>query len=693
MPNDTNNSGGGNGGGGLDGLAAIVLLVIGALSIVWAGAQLAARLGSGSWIPGGVQDTANALVHLPSHGSAPAEAWPAAYRSLLPGPGLYWGSTIAIAVVVVVIGAQIARLVSSSGPAGLSKRTRLGVDTQARLSRRKDLRTILVRRAGAPGRLVVGRVHGRLVATEDRHLSPSRNLLARSRQGDRMGVVVVGPTRCGKTANLVASVLEWPGPAILSSVKDDMIKHTLAHRSRLGEVKVFDPTRQTNVPEELRARWSPLREAHTATGAQRAARAMSEIMPTGDQSNGGFWNASADQLLWPTLFAARWAPEVGLPGGLEAMVGWLATYNSTGVIEICDELIARNVSATATRDAMSARQVMIGFRDGEPKVVQSIYQTAQPMLRAMQDPQVMDATAHCDIDFEWLCDPNQANTLYVSGPTHDQKRLELIFGGLFGDLLAQQAYERANEKGPLQNPLLVLMDEAANSPCTWLPHVASTCAGVGVVLVTVWQDLSQMKSAYGTLAGSVLNNHGTKIFFAGQSDPETQNYVTAQCGAEQVESRTITHGKDASGKQLQITSREVQLVPGHVQREMKPGHAVLIHGTLPPAHLRWRRWWKDRTLRQWHDGKGKLPDWMPLRKDVVAVPDDESRTVLTVGGSSPLPAEEMPTDPVGIPAIREDVLSPTPSPPRPSSPSAAPMTAADLAARAGLSMVPPPPRR
>ena len=44
-----------------------------------------------------------------------------------------------------------------------------------------------------------------------------------------------------------------------------------------------------------------------------------------------------------------------------------------------------------------------------------------------------------------------------------------------------------------------------------------------------------MKSAYGTLAGSVLNNHGTKIFFAGQSDPETQNYVTAQCGAEQVE--------------------------------------------------------------------------------------------------------------------------------------------------------------
>lgn len=682
MPADTNNGGG---GGGLDAFAAIVLLVAGLLAAVWAGAQLAARLASGSWIPAGAQDTADALVHLPSHGTAPADAWPVAYRALLPGPVLYWGCTIVVAIVAVFIAAQVARLLPN-GVTGLSKRSRLGVDTQARLARRRDLRTIIVRRAGMPGRLIVGRVHGKLVATEDRHLSPAKGLLAKGRQGDRMGVAVVGPTRCGKTANLISSVLEWPGPAILSSVKDDMLKHTLAHRSRLGEIKVFDPTRQTTVPEELRARWSPLREAQTATGAQRAARAMSEIVPMGDVSNGGFWNASADQLLWPALFAARWAPEVGLPGGLEAMVSWLATYNSAAVVEICDELIVKDLGPLVTRDAQSARQVMIGFRDGEPKVVQSIYQTAQPMLRAMQDPQVMDATAHCDIDFEWLCDPTQANTLYVCGPTHDQKRLELVFGGLFGDLLAQQAYERANKKGPLPNPLLVLMDEAANSPCTWLPHVASTCAGVGVMLVTVWQDIAQIKSAYGALAGSVLNNHGTKIFFAGQSDPETQQYVTNQCGSEQVESTTVTHG-GPSNKQLQITTREVLLVPGHVQRELKPGDAVLIHGTLPPAHLRWRRWWKDRTLRRWHDGTGKLPDWMPRRRE----PDAESAeggAVLTVGGNGPITIEGDPTDPIGVRTIDEDVLSAGQADPPPD-----PGTAAHLAAKAGLSSVPAPPRR
>jgi len=659
--------------GGLDGLAIAVIGIGSALAVVWGGAQLAARIASGAWLPAGAQDTATALVHLPAHGSEPALAWPARLQPLLPGAGVYWACTSAVAVVAVVLVLQVMKLVSGSGPAGMAKRSRLGVDTQSFLARPRDLRTLIVRRPGRPGRFVLGKVGGRLVATEDRHNSPVWRPFARQRQGDRMGVAVIGPTRTGKTANLIPGILEWPGPAILSSTKDEFLQHTLAHRSRLGEVKVFDPTRITNTPEHLRARWSPLRMAHTATGAQRAARAVSDIVPMGDVSSGGFWNASADQLLWPSFFAARWAPTVGMPGGMEAVVSWTLTYNTADAIEICDRLIGGHADPAVRRDAESARQVLIGFRDGEPKTVASIYQTAQPMLRSIQDPLVVDATAACDIDYAWLCDPNQANTLYVCGPTHDQKRLDMVFGGLFGDLLAQQAYEYANQHGVLDNPLLVVMDEAANTPCTWLPHVASTCSGLGVLLVTVWQDISQIKAAYKTLAGSVLNNHGTKIFFTGQSDLETQQYVTAQCGGEEIENRSISVGNGARGQSLQISGREVMLVPGHLQRRMKPGNAILIHGTLPPAHLVWRRWWKDRTLRRWRAGKGKLPSWMPTVE-----PND--------AGGDPVIVEafaEAPTDPVGIPPVIATM----------SGASATVSTAAELAARGGLAAVPPPPRR
>jgi len=675
--------------GGLDGMALVVLAAGSALGIVWAGAQLAVRISSGEWLAASAEDAASALVRLPTNGSEPALAWPERLRGAIPGPALYWGCTAAVAVIALVLVVKVASLVSGNRRPGMARRKRLGVDTQAHLATPKELRTLVVHKPGQTGRFMLGMVQGRLVATEDLRNSPARGRRARRRQGDRMGVAVFGPTRCGKTANLIGGILDWPGPAILSSMKDDLLRDTLVHRMRLGEVKVFDPTRILDVPEELRARWSPLRTAETATGAQRAAQAVSSIVPMGDVTSGDFWNASADQLLWPTFFAAKWAPTLGRPGGLDAVVSWILSYDTSDALAICEELAETHAEPDVRRDADSARRVLIGFRDGEPKTVASIYQTAQPMLRAIQDPLVADATASCDIDWAWLCDESQANTLYVCSPPNDQKRLEMLFGGMFGDLLHQQAYEHSYRDGPLKNPLLVVMDEAANTPCTWLPLVSSTCSGIGVLLVTVWQDISQIKTAYRDLAGSVLNNHGTKIFFTGQSDLETQQYVTAQAGGEEVENRSLTTGKGPGGQSLQLSGREVMLVPGHVQRTMEPGNAVLIHGTLPAAHLTWRRWWKDRPLKRRRNGKGELPKWMPRRveKDDAPTTDsrrDESTSVLVVGGAG-----------LESTADRVAALPPPPDAARRTTPATkdVPATAADLAARAGLGSVPPPPRR
>jgi type IV secretory pathway TraG/TraD family ATPase VirD4 len=58
----------------------------------------------------------------------------------------------------------------------------------------------------------------------------------------------------------------------------------------------------------------------------------------------------------------------------------------------------------------------------------------------------------------------------------------------------------------------VVLDEAANTPARWLPQVASTCSGIGIQLVTIWQSKGQIDDVYGTKADSVLTNHGTKGF-------------------------------------------------------------------------------------------------------------------------------------------------------------------------------------
>ncbi|MBA2305117.1 MAG: hypothetical protein H0W08_21160, partial [Acidobacteria bacterium] len=147
--------------GGLDGMAIIVLLAGSALSVLWAGAQLAVRISTGDWLHAGAQDAATALVHLPAHGNEPALAWPARLQSSIPGPQLYWGCTALVAVAVLVVGVKIAGLVTGNRRPGMAKRKRLGVDTQAHLGTAKDLKTLVVKKPGQTGRFVLGKVHGR----------------------------------------------------------------------------------------------------------------------------------------------------------------------------------------------------------------------------------------------------------------------------------------------------------------------------------------------------------------------------------------------------------------------------------------------------------------------------------------------------------------------------------------------------
>ena len=46
------------------------------------------------------------------------------------------------------------------------------------------------------------------------------------------------------------------------------------------------------------------------------------------------------------------------------------------------------------------------------------------------------------------------------------------------------------------------------------------------------------------------------------------------------------------------SEQRAEFAPANALRQMKPGEAVLLHGTLPPVHLRAVRWWNERELRQ-----------------------------------------------------------------------------------------------
>ena len=138
----------------------------------------------------------------------------------------FWGSLAVIAITASagVVGARVqaqqvsrGRLSRFMSPARRMART-------GRWARGIDLRPM----HGRPGRasvFLLGR-HGRRMLVTQLETS----------------VLVIGPTRSGKTAGLVIpNLLEWDGPAIATSTKSEVVDLTAGHRQSLGPVYVYDP--------------------------------------------------------------------------------------------------------------------------------------------------------------------------------------------------------------------------------------------------------------------------------------------------------------------------------------------------------------------------------------------------------------------------------------------------------------------
>jgi type IV secretion system protein VirD4 len=568
-----------------------LICVLGVLSgTVWLGAAIASIATGNGALEAGIGEAAVAAVRLPEHLTHPSSAWSLRTADQLPSALVYWPST-AVAFVAVallaIVGWRWWSTARAVGPIGLQ---RLGVKGSARFASARDLAPLLV--AGPmPGRFILGRVGRQLVATEDRRLAPATRRSGKRRQGDWGAVALIGPSRSGKTTAAIAGILEWTGPAVLASVKTDLLAATINWRSQQGAVRVFDPTSCTGLASSA---WSPLRDAKTVQGAQRAARVLADTAP-GSLEDDAFWTSQCQILLFALLFVA--ANTEGR--SMRHVVDWVLTQDKPGDLgrgdlePLLQELLAHD-DPTLAAGAEEAGKALLAIWQMDDRTRSSVYATAQSVVWPWADPGVAATADGSDIDLEWLC--SGANTLYLCAPIDEQQRLQSVFGGLLGDLI-RQAFAHVNRTGkPLDPPLLLVIDEAGNTPLRSLPEYASTVAGIGILLVTIWQSKAQLDVAYHRAADTILTNHLTKVFYTSASDASGLDLAARLVGEAHVPIRSSSNDLRGSGGSLSEASQAMPLAPPEVLRQMLPGDALLIHGTLPPALLRTRPYYAERRL-------------------------------------------------------------------------------------------------
>jgi len=538
---------------------ALAALACALLALIWLTGALSAALFGEGWTTIPASRLAATALRLPSHLGDPRLAWPAGARHALPGPvGFYFSAALILSLLAALGlgGAQLGKRID------LPKRDGRRRPPSARWAKGRDLRALRVR-APQPGRLTLGRAGRSLLAAEE-----------------RQSVIVVAPSQSGKTTGLaIPALLEWEGPVLATSTKSDLLLDTLTRRDALGEVMVFDPARVTDV---VRSRLTPLQGATSWHGAMRVAHWLCAAANTagGGLQNADFWYAAAEKLLAPLLFAAASSGRT-----MSAVVEWL-----DGGPEASAKQIAKLLGEAEEPAAARAWQAT---QNREERQRSSIYTTAEMVVAAFTDPRVIEETAGADYTPAALL--HGANTLYLCAPSHEQKRLRPLFSMVVQELVAV-AFESAAASGrPIDPPLLLVLDEAANiAPIPQLDEIASSGAGQGVQLLSVFQDMAQIRTRYRERAATIVNNHRAKVFGTGISDPETLTYISRVLGTGEYDFRSRT---DHQG-QRSTTEGETygDLAPANLVREANPGSALLIYGHLPPTNVRLRPWYRERTL-------------------------------------------------------------------------------------------------
>jgi type IV secretion system protein VirD4 len=529
-------------------LTAGALLLVGT-GLLWVVGQVAALLfGAHQRLELRLDDLFGVLLHLPGHYHDPRQAWPAHARELLPGPvGMYSALVLTVWVPVLLVGWVVGRWRLPARHGRVPRRQR-----GARWASLWQLRHLLVV-GPRPGRIILGRrdrwrdrLLGRvLLAVESCH-----------------SVLAFGPPGSYKThALVIPAILEWAGPLVATSIKPDVLRATLAHRARLGEVWVYDPLGLSGVPA---AQWTPLAYCGSYAKAKRVGRMLADAADVKG-------HRAEDAQYWQLL-------------GAKLLARWVDVQDFDEVAQCLMEL--------GDAHALDAWAACTNRPDNTRG---SVFGTAETLLDVFGDPAVAQSAEGCDLDVDALL-TGANNTLYLYAPASEQERLRPLFELLISVvILRAEELAAARPDGMLSPRLFVCLDEAGNcAAISKLPQLATTGRGQGILLLTIWHDEAQLAYRYGKRAATVLNGHRAKLLLSGQADPGSLELASKLVGDE-----AVTHTAQTTGDGRHSTTASVsyrRLAPPEALRQLKPRRALLVYGHLPPVRIRLRPWFRSPRL-------------------------------------------------------------------------------------------------
>ncbi|MCX6512053.1 MAG: TraG/TraD/VirD4 family protein, partial [Actinobacteria bacterium] len=290
---------------------------------------------------------------------------------------------------------------------------------------------------------------------------------------------------------------------------------------------------------------------------------LDHLRSSGSSADGDFWQAIAGRFLAPLIQAAA------LSGGsIEDVVSWIDGFEV--------DLVA---SILVSHQAFEAESAWLACCSRDERLIGSALATALTVIEP-----ITELGGGLPLQPAQLLD--QSGTAYLCAPMDDQRRYAGLFVSIIRDVLGEVGRRATLEARAIYPPLLLVLDEATSiAPLAELDSLAATVVGQGVTLVTVVQDLAQLRARYGQKANTIVSNHAVRIFLPGIADLPTLELLSALGGER---SRGLVRSRDSQPYGLGSPASPPErrpLITSHELRTMPRGEAMVLAGSLPIFRL------------------------------------------------------------------------------------------------------------
>jgi type IV secretion system protein VirD4 len=424
-------------------------------------------------------------------------------------------------------------------------------------------------------------------------------------------VLIMASTRSGKGVTLIIPhLLRYRGSAFILDPKGENAKATGRCRASLNdEVHYLDPFGISGKPQ---SRFNPLAR-FTPDNMEAESKALANALFVVSYRERDHWTAAGQQLLAAIILYVYLSPDIpghkkDLPTVRKLLLGALKpTLEAMVQMDDADGLL---------------RDLAMSFLETPEREFGSIVSTAQRQTEILDNPFIvacLSATGEGpEVDFSLWRDGTMSVYLCLSAPKFP------VFNRWLRLVLTSALDEMTDTLDPPPAPVCFMLDELATlGHLTAVENAVGLAAGYGIQLITVFQDVAQMRELYRGRWASFIGNAGVRALF-NLDDYDTAEYWSKFIGGNLVETRSRkenVYGLNEGGESISEVMRPL-LSTDKLMMDFASGRMLVLAQGSHPFITDRVAYWDDRYLDgRWDDPRSPVayePEPQPVFRPPVA---------------------------------------------------------------------------